>query len=998
MGTPRVWTGGGWRDLPLDKRLALLTHLACADAWVTREHLSYLFWPDVPTAHARINLRQLLARTRALPFPADIEADDQRLRLLVESDVLAFRRALAAGEWPAAVKAYEGELAQGLEIHDAVEFASWLEFERTQLREAFRQAALGQADVAVSEGRMDEAARILGALHDSDPLDESVVQRRLRLYVGSGAHGEARRLFDMFAAVMKEELGLPPSAATEAILIEPAGPVPANAPNSRRSTNFKEPLTSFVGRNDELATITTRLTADPCRLLTLLGPGGTGKTRLALRAAAALADNFEDGAYLVQLAPVVDPRSFPMALAAALDVDVKGATPPLQQVAGVLGERQVLLVLDQFEHIADAAVSLSEVLSACPGVRCLITSRERLRLEGEWLLPIDGLEVPDEGLCEPRAASSYPAMELLVDRARQVDPHFSVTPETVGLAVELCRAVDGLPLGIELAAGSLRNLSLKETVDVLRTAPGGLATDAIDVPLHHHSLRATFDHSWRHLGSQERTALARVSVFVGDFDNAAATSVTGATLPILASLVDKSLLRLSPDGRYDVHPVIRELAWERLEADASDLERTKKQHTAYYLHLLGAWKGRVHSAEQVNMLEQIGSEYANLRLAWLEALGRAWVAECTNGIDPLVFFHGIQGRFLQGAELFSQSVAELERAPGQNDRGRDVLTARVLADQAWFESGMANFDEAVSLARKSLRLIEPFDEPSVEVRGRQVLGSVAARRGDYDSARVHLRAGLDAAKGVADAWAIGLLAGQLGLLELRVGDLERAASHFSLALEVNEEMGNKAGVVNDLDYLGRLALQRGDTEAAIERFDRALALAEESRFHLRLAYLRLQMGVVLHLAGALAEATEHARAALTAADEHQQRAIKAEALLLLGRLTAESERAEERAEAAAHMFGALEEAKGLGEDPLLLAAILELTLLHRGVEAPARLRLVASHPAAQSDVRERARQELGAVTATPADLDETVTALLASASRTRGYPHSVRPRRSDVRT
>ncbi len=976
LGTPQIWTSGGWRYLPLDKRLALLTYLAVSEGWVTRERLSYLFWADVPTAQSRVNLRRLLLRTRALPLPVQIESGDVRLRWSAPSDVKAFRLAVAAGDWVSAARLYAGDLVEGLEIDEAAEIGQWLQYERAQLREAYRGAALSLAESAAEEGRATEAEQILGKLQERDPLDETVVQRRLRLLVDAGATAEARRVFERFAALMADRLGLPPSAGTEAIVAEAERLLPAQRPKFRPVSRVREPLTSFVGREAELVTIRTRLTAEPCRLLTLVGPGGAGKTRLAMRAAGSLADSFEDGVALVPLASVADASALPLALAAAVGVDLKGGHPPLEQVSAALKDRRLLLVLDQFEHMGEAALALSTLLNACPNVRCLVTSRERLRLQGEWLLPVVGLGVPVAAEVEPDEATEFAAVQLLLDRARQVRPDFALTQRMTPVAVRLCRWLEGHPLGIELVAGTLRGLTLEEAERALLSAPSMIATDSLDVSERHRSLRATFDHSWQLLTDKERAVLAGLSVFAADFDASGAAAVTGADRPVLASLVEKSLLRTSEDSRYDAHPLVRELARENLAEDPEAHETAIGRHASHYLRLAAGWNGRVHGPDQAKMIDLLAVEYPNVTLAWLEALSRGWLAECRDALDPILFFHGIQGRFHQGIELFQKGIVRLEQSGHADDEDVSFLRARLVADTAWFHSGMADFEAALELARQALVIGQALDSPAIVLRARQVTGSVAARRGHYATARTELAAGMEQAERAADSWAIALIAGQLGLLELRVGDPAAARGYFERALEVNEALSNKAGVVNDLDYLGRLALEQGDVQTAAERFERALALAEEARFHLRVAYLRLQSAVVSLRRGETDAAEDLARSALAAADEHGQRAIRVEALVLLGRLEAAGGDTR-RAAAEGLLLDALRAAHDLGEVPLMLAAILELTLLRGGPEAPTRLSLVAWHPAASPDVRARARSAHGEVTAAPSELQETVTSLLA---------------------
>lgn len=828
LGTPRVWHDGDWHDLPLDKRLGLVTYLACAGTWVTRERVSFLFWPDVPNARARINLRQLLARARSLPLADRLEADDVRLRWRGDSDVSAFRRALAESEWRLATVIYAGDLAQGLEVDDASELASWLAFERAQLREAFRRAALRHAEAAEAAGRPEEAEATYDRLLALDPLDEAVVQASLRLRVRFGSHEDAARLYRRFAAQLRDELGLEPAAATLEILHAAPRDEPAEVPGLPPASagGLREPLTSFVGREEELDLIAARLTGDECRLLTLVGPGGVGKTRLALRAAERLRPAFPDGVIVVPLAGVAAPEGVSVAVAQAAGVRLRGGPSPLDQVVAALRDRHALLLLDEFEHLLGAALVVDELLASCRGLRALVTSRERLRLQAEWLLPLAGLPVPPEDVVDGAEALAYAAARLLSDRARQVAPGFRLDGDDLPPAVALCRFLDGLPLGVELAAASLRTLAPRELLAALTADAGTVASDALDVPTRHRSLGAAFEHSWRLLSDAEREAYRRLAAFHGDFDEAAAAAVAGAKRPVLRALAEKSLLLATDQGRYALHPLLRELARHRLEADAGAAAVARDAHARHYLRRLASWQDRVNGPEQARMIETLAPDYPDLRAALAAGIERAWYAECHAAMAPLLFFHGIQGRFFEGAEVFAAAASILaadDRADAsapESDTERVLLLAEALMNLAWFQSALGRLDDAIATAERGLALAAPRDAPDVELRGWQVLGTIAARRGDDANALAWLSHALALAERTGDDWSISLVSGNLGLAELKSGRLDDAERHFRQSLAHNEALGNVAGIVNDHDYLGRLSQpRRGGAGAASARAD-----------------------------------------------------------------------------------------------------------------------------------------------------------------------------------
>lgn len=421
-----------------------------------------------------------------------------------------------------------------------------------------------------------------------DPFDEGVIELYLRILAETGAYVEAQRLYTRFATRLDDELGLKPNAALDQLAAatqrraaanadrflpaadrqrpQQAGPQPParDAPGILPTRGVGPHMTSFVGRESALSDIVHRLTIDPCRLLTLLGPGGVGKSRLAFHAAQTLGPQFRDGVFLVPLESVEQASAMPLAIAAALGLELRGSDAPLEQLKLQLRDNHALLVLDNFEHLVQGALLVQALLDDCHGVRVLVTSRERLRLRGEWLLPVAGLPTPPEGNLDVKEASRYDAIELLTARARQVVPGFRLSAANVDAAGRLCRLLDGSPLGIELAAGWLRSVHIEDAPAALEGALDALDTDAIDAPDRHRGLRAVFEHSWRLLSAVEQVAFRSLAVFPDSFTADAAFSVAGVTPPSLMVLVEKSLLWVTEPGRYTQHLLLRQFARERL--------------------------------------------------------------------------------------------------------------------------------------------------------------------------------------------------------------------------------------------------------------------------------------------------------------------------------------------------------------------------------------------------------------------------------------------------
>lgn len=983
LGPPQFRQGAEWRDAPLDKRLALLTYLACAGEWISREHLAFLFWPDTSTSSARINLRQLLARTKALALEVPVEADDKRIRWLVACDVKQLRQAVAKADWCSALNLYQGELVAGLELDDAGEFASWLEFERAQLREAHRHAALQGAEASRLAGRPEEAAACYEKLLTEDPLDESVMQLLLKLLVGLGAVDEANRRLQAFSQRLRSELDFAPAAETQLIVDDTplrrqaAGePVVRGAADVRsRRSRLAVPLTSFVGREEELATVIDRLASDSCRLLTLLGPGGVGKTRLALRAAQVLEPRFAHGFVAAPLDQVENAEALPYAVAAALEMELRWQRSPLEQLVEFLEDRSLLLVLDSFEHLTDGAHQILRLLSDCPKLKVLVTSRQRLRLQGEWLLPVAGLALPPATtpaatpatpatstatangpfVTPVQEALAYDALTLLTERARQVQPGFQLSSSTLPAAIEVCRMLDGLPLGIELAAAWLRSHSIDEVRTAVETSLGELQSDATDTLERHRTLRAVIDHSWHLLNDAQKSGFRSLAVFADGFGSAAARGVASVSLRLLGALCDRSLLVRDKSGRFGAHLLLRRYMEERLSEQPSEVVRLREAHADHYLRVLSSWRTRLHGPEQPDMLEALTPDYGNICSAWLNALDWGWAAKCLLAMEPLVLFHGVQGRFREGEELFGAGLERFGARAASVENGTELL-AYLEVNHAWFLAGLARFEEAADRANAALARVVSTGPAQVELRALNVLGSIASRRGDGAAALELLERGLSVSEALGDQWGTGLIAGQLGLLALRSDDPGAARPHFERALAINEALGNTPGIVNDLDYLGRLSLASGDQAGAAAAFERGLEMAEGSHFRLRLPYLKTQLAAVKLALGQSSAAAALAQEALTVAEELGQRALQAEALTLVGRAVAGEPEKYDCFRRALTLLSAL------SDGPRTLEVIVYLAQLpmHRA-HAPTLLRLVMQHPATRPAQREQARQLLSAL-------------------------------------
>jgi predicted ATPase/DNA-binding SARP family transcriptional activator len=617
-------------ELASAKAAALLVYLAVTGTGHSRSALAGLLWSDLPEQTARANLRMVLSKLRRV-LPDHLEVTRQAVALASGQDVwvdaVEVARVAAGerdgGELLAAVRLCRGEFLEGFEVPGAPLFDEWLVGRRAAVRADMLAVMDRAVQLARDQGDRATGVEVARRMLELEPLQEEAHRALMWFLATGGQRSAALAQYETCRYVLEEELGIEPSAATVALREEIAGaggftelgdrplttagwrdldePRPlerdADAPAAEREVavtvaapDLPRPLTTLVGREQELARLRELLDDPACRLVTLVGPGGIGKTRLAAAVAAAREGRHRDGTVFVSFVGTSPARPEEAAdlvvagLARALGVSLAVPRDPLELLADHLAGRELLLVLDNLEQLRDAAGALAELLRRAPGVQVLVTSRRRLGLGVEWLVEVPGLAYPpaEAGM----EAVGYEAVQLFEERARLLRPGFLAADVDIEGAGRVCRLVAGVPLAIELAARWVRSASPAAIADRLAGGLDLLETSSPDVERRHRSLRSVIDWSWELLTDDERRVLGRLSVLRGGFDLDAAAAVAGAGLPLLAGLVDQSLVAVGTDSRYGMHELLRQYAAERLAADPTDERATRRRHAEHYAALL----------------------------------------------------------------------------------------------------------------------------------------------------------------------------------------------------------------------------------------------------------------------------------------------------------------------------------------------------------------------------------------------------------------------------
>ncbi len=630
---------------------------------------------------------------------------------------------------------------------------------------------------------------------------------------------------------------------------------PPSGQTVRRSHNLPRQFTPFIGRDEELAEI-TELLADPtCTLLTLLGPGGAGKTRLAIEAAGRMSAEFSDGVYFVPLQAVESTELLVSAITDAINLSLYGQETPRDQLLNYLRDKQMLLLLDNFEQLLTGSSTnlILDILEVASTVKLLVTSRELLNLRHEWLYTVSGLPVPADDHSD-NDLELYSAVQLFSERAGRVRRDFSLAAERAEV-IRICQLVEGMPLAIELAAAWTRTLECAQIVAEIQRNIDFLASTLRDVPDRQRSMRAVFDQSWQLLTDQERQVFQRLSVFRGTFQRWAAERVAGASLPMLSALVDKSLLRPESGGRYQIHELLHQFAAEQLVQSPEDVARVYDLHCTYYADFLADRVEDILRGRQREAVAEIKAELENVRAAWQWAIEVANVEAVLKTAAGLDSFYQYQSRFGEGLNAMAQATRRLDSL--EKTAPHQLALAELLVYQGWYHIRLGQFDEAQTVFERSEaiytgRQTSPPSGPGTDpltglailavLRGeyqaavtlaeqaRQghkaradnhnlsvahyALTSAYLALGEYETAREHAKQAVELLQAVNDRWFMAYCLNEWGNVARAIGHYAEARQHYQASYSIRQEFDDPEGMAAALNHLGKVAtLEKNYAEA-----------------------------------------------------------------------------------------------------------------------------------------------------------------------------------------
>lgn len=850
-----------------DKVRALLAYLAVeADRPHRREALTGLLWPEKPELTARHNLNQAiynlrhalgerdLAASNLLTTPETVQFCPSEATWL---DVNEFKRLLeSCGQHSHGVHApcskcktrleqaaalYRGEFLADLSLKDNLVFEEWVVVTREQLHLQMQYVLQRLATACEQFAEHDQALAVAWRMVEMNPLWEDGVRQLMSLLERQGQRNAALAQYDRLQRDLQQELGVEPEQETHIL----ADRLRREAVHQPVANNLPAFLTPFVGRQVELTELQKNLRDPHCRLFTLLGPGGSGKTRLAIETARTLLEDFPDGVYLVLLNPLQSTEALPAALAEALGFLMQPTTEPKSQLFNYLRLKQVLLVMDGYESLPEGAGFAAELLRAAPGCKILATSRARLNVKGENVFPLEGLDFPRGDMQQP--VTGYSAVQLFLAAARRVNPGVELEIIDLSAVAEICQLTQGMPLGVLLASAWIGIYSPQEITTEIRSSLDFLSAEWRDAPPRQRSLRASFEYSWGLLDGRERRLLAGLSVFRAGFTRQAAHEVAGAASHELLALVDKSLLQRSLDGRYHLHELVRQFAGEKLREEPGAEQEIRARHCDFFVQALQRWEADLKSARQGTALLEQDTEHENFRLAWNWAAENREVARLEQSLEGLCLYDDLRARLAEGESACRQAVESLATAePVERTR---LLISRILTWQARFQRQMGDLPAARKLLDESLSLVDQTQAIGVDGCREQAfaqleMGNLVLLH-DHTAAGEHYRLSLALYRELELEWEIAQVLTQLGWLGEKIAQYATSKEYCAEAVAILQRLGEPRTLASALDGWGFACIRHGELAEGEKLVRQAVSVRQQTGDRLGAAYACERLGTIL---------------------------------------------------------------------------------------------------------------------------------------------------------
>ena len=806
------------------KLLLLLAYLVL-EGPKDRRFLAELFWPTA--ANHMNSLARALSDLRRVNADL-VQADHQKASATLSSDVGELINHLDNSHYKQAITLYEAPFLQDFYVRNlGEELEEWIFATREYLAERVQLAALTLAEQQVRAGNLAEAvhyAELSYQVEGGASVEPETLKRLYPLLL----QGKSRLLKQV--RLEAEEYGL---NFQDFVLETPQLPQMSQVVQS----TIPGQSTIYIGREAEIAELNALLSSETTRLVTILGIGGVGKTRLAIEVFKRQVENsiFTDGLFFIALESITDISQLPEKIADSINLAIKPREDITTQLIQFLTDKAALLIFDNFEHLVEGSQLLSDLLSSSSSLVCLVTSRESLHLQGETLFELNGLAYPESPQSTMERALSYDAVRLFIERVLKINRSFKATEAITLDIIKLCQLLEGNPLALEMASTWVRAMPVNEILKELKTSFQNLNNQLINVPQRQQSIKATFDYSWSLLNPNEQSMLAKLSVFRGGFTREAARQVTDLTITQLMSLMDKSLLRKASRNRFDLHPLIHEFCKEKLGTN-EDTRGTYQRHAQIYSEFAEIAEANLRGSEQAAWLDIAAIDHENI----IEALKFYEQDHPERGLDLFVrleYYWEIRG-------YYQLAVSWLEKFLSTDSASNPGLHAKATIVLGRIKFSQGHYDEAKSILQTSLDLSREMNDDKSLALALHVLGTVLIYQGQYDQAKHCLKESLGLKKKLDDRHGLAQTYNHLGLIESFKGNYSLAFSYYEESLTLFKNLGRQREIAATLNNLGLAATYQGRFSEAKKRFEESFVIKQQLGDQRGIALAHLNLGVL----------------------------------------------------------------------------------------------------------------------------------------------------------
>jgi DNA-binding SARP family transcriptional activator len=853
FGGIQVQLGGDTIEFSRHKATALLVYLAVTGERLSRDALATMFWPENTQARAYANLRQAIWEIRSSLGDDWLDVTRESMQMISRDnlwlDIIEFHDLISKvkkhvhprgmvcedclANYKQAADLFNGDFLAGFSLRDSPEFDNWQYFQTEELRREIGKIYNQLIDWCSEKQEYDQGIFYGRRWLQLDELDEDAHRALMRLYAAKGQRNAAIRQYQHCVQLIERQLNITPEPMTTELyeMIQSGSfTIKSEYRGAQPLPGSKLPaqITPFIGRSDEIAELSRLLLDSEMRLLTILAPGGMGKSRLAIEIARKLMPHFEDDVLFVPLTPLETSEMFISYFANAIGYIRVEGQPLNQQLMDYFQEKSMLLVVDNLEHLTNMSEWIRDLLANSPNLKILATSRLPLNIKAETRFHLSGLDFPEEGT--NKDLNSYCAVMLFLRSAHRAKPGFTPTEDDWPYIGEICRLVGGMPLGIEIAASWLEMLCLPEIVEEIRTGLAFFETDIRDIPERQHSLYSVFDYSWKNLDEKEREQFSQLTIFRGGFTREAAEKVVGISLRQLVGFVNRSILNRTPEDRFEIHELLRQYGFEKLQASPVKIKNLETQFAEHYCNKMGAWNEDMKTGKQRQAMVEISADFENFRYAWEIAVNLQRLDLIETSLVGLFWYLNQSVRNDEGLALFELAAENLSDETRQGVRILSLLTGYLVL----LNLSQGNFNEVEQKFRENLTLmqrLEPIqtrEEKFAQAFHFYIKGIYNHLQGDISEFTKLCHESINLFEELGEDW-------WCEIIYLRSGSTEDSYSwktgyeHFQEALKIARKLNDHYGMATALERLGLFSVYyKGDLQKA-ESY-----LRESSRIFLEL--------------------------------------------------------------------------------------------------------------------------------------------------------------------